>query len=172
MDERCWAWPLPAFFAAGLTACDDCDRGGCDAVTQRAAPGGAEIAGVVAQQSDVSRDGCLECPLAAATLLLWTVPEPFESSRDAVALVTTRAPDLTIEVEGSYRQPLARGWYLLSAGPNAVELNVHEDETLTVNVLLRDGPTSFFVGRPSSTRLLEEDFGFDVSSGAQGSALR
>lgn len=122
---------------------------------------GAGVAGSVALLSDVVTDGCGECPLAEATVLLWTLQQPFESRAEAAALAAGRPADLTLEVASSYRQALEPGWYLLGVRPNAVELNVHEDETLTVNVLRRDGSTSFFVGRPSS-RELREDFGFDI----------
>ena len=77
---------------------------------------------------------------------------PFERRSQAAELLAARPPELTIDADGSYRQALAPGWYLLSVRPTAVELNVHEDETLTVNVLRRDGPTGFFTGRHGEVR--------------------
>lgn len=161
MTRSFWARWLLVLVGSGLPACNDCDRTGCDAVTRKATEAGSSIAGVVAQRSDVVTDGCQECPLGAATLLLWTLQEPFESRAEAQALAAGRPADESIEVDGSYRHSLQPGWYLLGVRPNAVELSVHEDETLTVNVLRRDGSTGFFVGRPSSPAL-SEDFGYDI----------
>lgn len=144
-----------------MAACDDCDRAGCDAITRMAAEGGSAVAGTVAQQSDVISDGCEERPLAAARLEIWTLEEPFERRSEPAALVAARPPDRVIEAMGTYRQSLPTGWYLFGVRPNGVELNVHEEATLTVNVLRRDGPTSFFVGR-HGTGPLDEDFGYDI----------
>jgi len=145
-----------------LSACADCNREGCEALTTLAPSAEAGIAGVVAEASDVVKDGCGECPLGNATLEVWALEAPFEQRSDAAALVAARAPDLTRDVAGSYSQALEPGWYLLCVRPNCVELNTHEAETLTVNVKRRNGPTSFFVGRPSSSQLAE-DYGFEVA---------
>lgn len=147
--------------AASMPACADCDRQGCEALTRRAPEGDTGVAGVVAQVSDVVSDGCAECPLGRAAVELWTLEEPFYRRSEVPELVAARPPDLTLLAEGSYRQELSTGWYLLCVRPNCIELNPHEDEMLTVNIKRRDGPTSFFVGRPSSSSL-EEDFGFEV----------
>jgi len=147
--------------ACVLSACAECEREGCDALTRLAPERGAGVAGVVAQQSDVVSDGCAECPLASATLEVWTLEAPFERRSEVPALVAARPPDLTRDISGSYDQALSTGWYLLCVRPNCIEINVHEDETLTVNVKRRDGPTGFFVGRHSSPSL-EEDLGFEV----------
>lgn len=147
--------------AASVPGCADCDRQGCEALRRLAPEGDTGVAGVVAQVSDVVSDGCAECPLGRAALELWTLEEPFYRRSEVPELVAARPPDLTLLVEGSYRQALSTGWYLLCVRPNCIELNPHEDEMLTVNIKRRDGPTSFFVGRPSSSST-EEDFGFEV----------
>lgn len=162
MQHRVWIGALAwAAALAGSLSCADCNREGCAGLARRAPEGPAGIAGVVARLEDVVVDGCGECPLAAATLQLWNLEMPFERRSDVAALVAARPPDLTRDVAGHYTEPLEPGWYLLCVRPNCVELNIHEDETLTVNVQRRDGPTSFFVGRPGAGRL-DEDFGFDV----------
>jgi hypothetical protein len=130
-------------------------------MTKMAAAAGSGVAGVVAQSSDVVRDGCSERPLGTAILQVWTLEEPLDSLSRAAEVVSARLPDLTREVEGGYREPLEPGWYLLCVRPSCVELNVHEDETLTVNIERRDGPTSFFLDNASTGRL-EEDYGFEV----------
>lgn len=148
--------------AAGvLSACAECEREGCDALTRLAPERETGVSGVVAELSDVVIDGCAECPLASATLEVWTLDAAFERGSDVPALVAARPPDVTREIAGSYGQALSPGWHLLCVRPNCVEINTHEGETLTVNVKRRNGPTGFFVGRPSSSRL-EEDFGFEV----------
>ncbi len=150
--------------ASVLSACADCERGGCDALTGLAAQGDtgvSSVSGVVAEASDFVKDGCTECPLGSARLEVWTLQAPFEQSSEVAALVAARPPDVTRDIAGRYSQALAPGWHLLCVRPNCVEINTHEEETLTVNVKRREGPTGFFVGRPSSPRL-EEDFGFEV----------
>ena len=147
--------------ASALSACADCERGGCDALTGLAAQGDTGVSGVVAELSDVVKDGCAECPLGSARLEVWTLQAPFEQRSEVAALVAARPPDLTRDIAGRYSQALSPGWHLLCVRPNCVEINTHEEETLTVNVKRREGPTRFFVGRPSSPRL-EEDFGFEV----------
>lgn len=144
-----------------LSACADCNREGCDALTSLAPSGQTGIAGVVAEASDVVNDGCGECPLGNATIEVWALEAPLAQRSDAAALVAARAPDLTRDAAGSYSQVLEPGWYLLCVRPSCVELDTHEAETLTVNVKRRDGPTSFFVGRPSSSEMAE-DYGFEV----------
>jgi hypothetical protein len=148
-------------WAASMPACADCDRQGCEALTRLAPERGAGISGVVAQVSDVVTDGCAECPLGRATVELWTLEEPFYRLSEVPALVAARRADLIFFAEGAYSQALSTGWYLLCVRPNCIELNPHEDETLTVNIKRRDGPTSFFVGRHSSSSI-EEDFGVEV----------
>ena len=147
--------------ASVLSACAECEREGCDALTRLAPQTDTAVSGVVAQQSDVVSDGCAECPLASAMLEVWTLEAPFERSSEVPALVAARPPDLTRDIAGSYSQALSPGWHLLCVRPNCIELNTHEEETLTVNIKRRDGPTGFFVGRPGSSPL-EEDFGFEV----------
>jgi hypothetical protein len=152
---------LGPLVASVLSACSDCDREGCDALTRLAPPRDTGVSGVVAGLSDVVSDGCAECPLTSATLEVWTLEAPFEQRSEVPVLVAARPADLTRDIAGSYDQALEPGWHLLCVRPNCIEINTHEGETLTVNVKRRDGPTGFFVGRPSSSRL-EEDFGFDV----------
>jgi hypothetical protein len=130
-------------------------------MTKMAAQSGSGVAGVVAQSSDVVSDGCTECPLAAATLQIWTLAGPFEQRSSAAELVSTRPPDVTREVEGNYRETLDPGWHMLCVRPSCVELNVHAGETLTLNIERREGPTRFFVGKPSTGPLTADD-GFEV----------
>jgi hypothetical protein len=152
---------LGLLVASVLSACADCDRERCDALTRLAPPRETGVSGVVAGLSDVVSDGCAECTLTSATLEVWTLETPFDQRSEVPVLVAARPADLTREIAGSYNQALEPGWHLLCVRPSCIEINTHEGETLTVNVKRRDGPTGFFVGRPSSSRL-EEDFGFDV----------
>ena len=87
--------------AAGMSGCADCDRQGCEALTRLAPEGDTAIAGVVAQVSDVTRDGCSECPLGSASLELWTLEEPFYQRSEVPALVAARSPDLIFHAGGS-----------------------------------------------------------------------
>jgi hypothetical protein len=157
----------PALLVSALAwhsfSCADCDRSGCDSLTQAATPVETGIAGVVAVSSDVVSDGCHECPLGDATLQIWRVEAATTlSTEEAVAtFLAEHEPDMTENVSKRYSRPLAPAAYLLCVRPNCIGLNVAAAETLTVNIQRRDGPTGFFIGR-SSSGALEEDFGFEV----------
>jgi hypothetical protein len=148
-------------WACALPSCVDCDRVGCDSLTQRATPEGTGLAGVVAELSDVEVNGCAECPLGQATLQLWQLEAPVESAAAAAALASERAPDQTEIASGHFRLALQPGAVLLCVRPNCINLTVSAGETSTVNIKLRDGSTGFFVERAAGARL-EEDFGFSV----------
>jgi hypothetical protein len=157
---------MTAGFASSLViamwGCAECDREGCGALMSLAPEGVTGVSGVVAESSDVVNDGCRECPLGSGTLEVWRPAEPIEAASEVPALLASRPPDLTQSIAGHYSAVLERGTYLFCVRPNCVEISVHDGETLTVNVKRREGPTSFFVGRPSRERALEEDFGFEV----------
>jgi hypothetical protein len=150
-----------AAFTGCLSSCAECDRAGCDALSQPAIQGETGIAGVVAALDDVVADGCQECPLAAANLQLWRTDSAITTEPAAAALVAARAPDVTEAVSERYSQALAPGSYLLCVRPNCVGLEITAGETVTVNIQRRNGPTGFFVGQINAQRL-EQDFGFDV----------
>jgi hypothetical protein len=157
----------PLIIAAMMTltppmlSCTECNRDGCDALGQTATQGGTGVGGVVAESSDLVKNGCEECPLGKATLRIWRVDAPIASESDAVALLTEREPDVTQDVSGRYRYALEAGQYLLCVRTNCINLGITANETLTVNIKGRDGPTGFFVGSGASTSL-KEDYGFDV----------
>jgi hypothetical protein len=152
------SWLVAAFGCLGLS-CAECDREGCDALGRAAPQVGTGIAGVVAASSDVVADGCQECPLGDAALQIWRADAAVTTEAAAATLLAERQPDVTANVSGRYSQALAPGTYLLCAGANCIGLALAADETLTVNIERRDGPTGFFVGR-SDAETPEEDFGF------------
>jgi hypothetical protein len=150
-----------AALTAGLIGCLDCDRDGCEALTDRAPPLGTGIAGVVAHLSDVVIDNCQACPLGQATLELWAVDARVGTEAAARSLIAARGPDVTASVSGHYVHPLEAGRYLLCVRPSCVDLTLPDGQTLTVNLQRRDGPTGFLLPQ-SNGAPVGEDLGFDV----------
>jgi hypothetical protein len=142
-------------------SCADCERTGCDSLGQRVIRAGTGISGVVAASSDLEVDGCTECPLGQTTLAIWRSDSPVSTAAQARALVDDRAADATEDIDGRYDLDLQAGPYLLCVRPNCVGLIVEAGERVTVNLKLRNGPTSFFVGHLGGGAL-EEDYGSDV----------
>jgi len=60
-----------------------------------------------------------------------------------------------------YNLALAPASYLVCARPSCVAVDVAADETVTVNIELREGPPTFFVSQPNLDRL-QETPGFAV----------
>jgi hypothetical protein len=153
-------WFVAACAGLGLS-CADCDREGCDALGRAAPQAGTGIAGVVATSSDVVANGCQECPSGGASLEIWRTDAAITSQPAASAVASEREPDVAANVSGRYSQALGPGTHLLCVRPNCIGLSIAADETLTVNIKRREGPTGFFVG-PFDAEAPEEDFGFEV----------
>jgi hypothetical protein len=149
-------------FAGLLLACQECHREGCDALHSSAAQDGVGIAGIVASSSDVVSNGCEECLFGSTTVKLWQVDAPVGDATAASELTTTVAPTMAIAANQHYRAAAASGKYLLCVLSNCINIALSGNETATVNIKLRNGPTSFFLRKAGSTQLTE-DYGFAVA---------
>ena len=118
------------------------------------------MAGVVSELSDVSINGCAECPLSEATLRLWRTDTAVTTVEAASDLASTN-PTFTVEASERYRAALEPSNYLVCAGSTCVNVAVIEGVTATVHVRLRFGPTSFVVADRASGELVE-DYGLDI----------
>lgn len=101
--------------AAHLTAgCEPCDRDGCEKVNERASSDGTSaIAGALASESDVEANGCTECPLASARLSIWSTPALVSDEAKALAVVSAGPATFSVSAQGTYRQAVPPGAYLL-----------------------------------------------------------
>lgn len=143
--------------------CANCERSGCDSLGDRAPTAGTGVAGIVATSSDVSDNGCSECPFGETTLEIWNTDALIFTRMEADALLAECDADFVGTVTGRYDKKLAPGAYLLCVRPSCVGLVIEPEETVTVNIKLRFGPTSFFVGH-FGEELLEENFGLGVET--------
>jgi hypothetical protein len=147
---------------ASSFGCGDCDREGCESVQQRTPERGTGIGGVVATSSDVVADGCQECGFqSGGAVAIWEVERVVSTPAAANQVLAAADPVRASVREGRFYAPLAPGRYLVCSAPNCINVTVAADTTTTVNVKLRNGPTSFFVVDPAS-RALVEDYGLDV----------
>jgi len=139
-----------------LAACNPCNRSGCDAAGTPAADNGkSEMAGFIASESDVVANGCQACPFASATLGIWVAPGPVTDVVSARAIVQASPATVTLQAEGSYRQALDPGSYLLCADPSSynsacVSVAVIAGHVTPVNLKLVYGPFQFIVFDPQS----------------------
>jgi len=163
--------PIVLFGAvASLLGCSDCDRQGCEALRQRAPGRATGIGGVVAASSDVVGDGCQECGFeSGGAVPIWKAEGVVSTPAAANDVLATADPVHASVRAGRFFAPLEPGSYLVCSVPNCINVTVAADTTTTVNVKLRNGPTSFFVVDPES-RALVEDYGLDV--GYDGTALQ
>ena len=154
--QTSFACLLAAVMTLPLLACSDCDRDGCNTLGERARAAGAGVGGVIAQSSDVVRDGCQECPLGGAAIAVWRLEAPVTTEADAMAVVGARAPDIEENASGHYHVALDPAAYLVCVRPSCVALDVAANQTETVNIERLDGPTRFHVSRPNVDGLQEE----------------
>ncbi len=146
--------------AVALAGCADCAREGCDELRSAAADEGPGIAGVIVQQSDVSVDGCMECPFADADVGIWWTDSEVSTVSAASDIMRTADPAFVQVASKRFHAALDPGHYLLCVRPNCVNIHV-EATTVTANVKRRKGPTSFFVTSDASQKPTE-DFGLEV----------
>lgn len=151
---------LYLLLAVALANCSDCAREGCDELRSIAADEGPGIAGVIVQQSDVSVDGCMECPFADAEVSIWWTDSEVSTVSAASDIMQTADPAFVQVASKRFHAALDPGHYLLCVRPNCVNIHV-EATTVTANVKRRKGPTSFFVASDPSQKPTE-DFGLDV----------
>lgn len=131
-----------AHFTSG---CQPCDRDGCEKVNERASSDGTSaIAGALASESDVEANGCTECPLASAQLSIWSTPALVSDQAEALAVVSAGPATFSLSAQGSYRQAVPPGAYLLCER-ECVAVAVEPGMVTTVNILFVYGPTSFRV---------------------------
>jgi hypothetical protein len=101
----------------GLASCVPCDSDGCDALDHRVRDRdvsiAAGIAGVASYASDVTVNGCGECPLGEGTLLVWATADAVTTMEQAIEVFTSNPPMLEIEIEEQYEQMLDAGEYLV-----------------------------------------------------------
>jgi hypothetical protein len=138
--------PLLLLAGAALPApgCTSCDQSGCDAASRPADDDGQSgIAGAVSSQSDLSNDGCVPCGFGSATLSIWASPGPISDSAGATALANRAPPDVTIQANGSYRQALDPGNYLICALPACTTAVVVAGHVTPVNVGFSMSGTAF-----------------------------
>lgn len=139
-----------AHFASGCQSA--CNREGCDKVNERASNNGTSaIAGSVAAESDVVENGCDECPLTSTELAIWSTPTLVADETTARAVVAASAPTLTFSAQGTYRQNVPPGAYLLCER-HCVAVTVEARMVTTVNILFVYGPTSFRVFDAGATK--------------------
>ena len=152
---------------SSLAACSPasapCDQSGCDAVrTAVSDDGSSGIAGSVALQTDVIVNGCAACGFGATSFAIWKSDAPVVDAQVAKAMVNGSQPGLTVAVDGSYRQALSPGHYLVRTDSRAIAVDVVDGHLTTLHVVrglvgpqftlfdpqtkARQTPTSFDVG--------------------------
>lgn len=145
---------------AGLWGCssNDCNRAGCDALTERASGSGTGIAGVSAAESDVVENGCQVCLFADAEVAFWKIDSPSDPQAD-VASTANQQAIAVVKANPSYRTILEPGTYVVCAGVDShcIETTVQADQLTTVNIKKRNGPVGLWVVDASGKFV--EDFG-------------
>ena len=133
-----------------LAACNPCNRGGCDATAKPAADNGkSELAGFISSESDVVGNGCQECPFASTTLAIWAASGPVTDVAGARAIIQAGPAAVTLQADGSYRQALAPGNYLLcNYQSSCVGVAVVAGHATPVNLRMFFGPFQFIVFDP------------------------
>jgi len=106
------------------------------------------IAGVVAIESDVITNGCVECGFGAATLAIWKADSPVADAQAAKAVVAGSQPTRTVAAGSSYRQQLDPGHYLVRTSSEAVAVEVIDGHLTTLHVLVVFGPPQFILFDP------------------------
>ena len=125
---------------------DDCDRAGCEALSQHARDTGeAGVAGVVAEESDVVGNGCQECGFGSAHIDFWATDETVD---DFSELQRTRPPSASIDADRQYSLVLEPGAYVACVESYCANVTVHESHVTTLNVHLLFGPTQFVIRDP------------------------
>ena len=147
---------LPAL----LASCSDCAPQGCDGLKTATAQNGSGVAGVIATESDVVKNGCSDCSSGSAQIEIWSTQSVAVSDEEAGAITRATPPTATLTGNGSFSQVLSPGSYLFCVRPSCVSFQV-SGSTLTVNIKRREGPTSFFMVSASGGGL-SETYGFDV----------
>jgi len=155
------SWCLLAL-ASAVTACNLCDRDGCEAFAEPVA--GAEIttgiAGIAASQSDVSENGCTPCTLSVGTFYVWATPAPVTDAASAEPVVVTQ-PTHTISVDERYERALDPGHYLACRDGDVpgdslcAPFTLADGEVATVSIKATYGGGSLRVFLPGSNDLAE-----------------
>lgn len=158
---------MVALCGAASSSCQKCEVDGCEAFERPAATEMREgLAGVVALQSDLVRNGCQECGVGQATLLVWSTGELVRERGPAEAMADFE-PDYEIRADARYEQEIAAGNYLLcvltaeTTRPCAA-FEIAQGKVTTINLKQRaEGPTSLLVfDAGSATPRGDETFDF------------
>jgi hypothetical protein len=145
------------------TACNDCDRDGCEAMTGSAGDTGKSgVAGAVASESDVSANGCQQCGFGSSSLDFWKTAGEATGPAGASVVMKNGPPDGHVDANAHYSIALEPGTYLVCADSQCANLTVHPNHVTTLNVLRLLGPARFFVVDPGAPRAREAS-GFAVS---------
>jgi len=150
------------FLLLFATACDDCDRDGCDAMTGSAGDTGASgVAGAVANESDTIMNGCQKCGFGPASLDFWKTASEVTGRGDASGAMAMGPPAAHVDADGHYSLALEPSAYLVCANFQCANVTVHPNHLTTLNVLVVFGPTRFFVVDPGSPKAREAN-GFSI----------
>jgi hypothetical protein len=140
------------------TACDPCNRDGCDAL-QRRAPreSTSRIAGVVASETDVVRNGCQECGFATVDIKAWPTDQEVTTEAELSMVAKGSADRTRSSANGEYSLPLATGMYVVCFQNSCFNARAEAGETTTLNVRLVDGVSSGFLSVPGRNELVPKD---------------
>ena len=140
------------------TACDPCNRDGCDAL-QRRAPGeeAPRIAGIVASESDAVANGCQECGFAAVDIKAWPVEQEVTTEAELSTVAKGSADSTRSSANGEYSLPLAAGMYVVCFQNSCFNARVDMEETTTLNVRLIFGISRGFLSVPGRNELVPKD---------------
>jgi len=145
---RAWLGTATATtLATLLLSCDACDRDGCYAMEYPARFAGTGIAGAVATSSDIITNECHECPFGRTQLELYQIDEPVTDQATAAA-IAAGTPFFSFPAVERYVAGVGAGLYLVCATGSCVSVEVVSGETLTVNIHVPYGYTTFYVAAP------------------------